>query len=358
MLRVQRVQGVIDLRSDTVTRPTPAMRAVMAAAEVGDDDYGDDPTVLRLQERAAELLNKEAGLFVPSGVMSNLIAALAHCPDDRRVIALTNSHIAWSATSQPRIARLLDLTLVESDNRGLPLPNLLEAALDSINDRQAGLICYENTHNTIGGTALSPSETAWVIAAARERNLPVHLDGARIFNAAVALGLPVSDLTTDADSVTFCVSKGLGAPIGSVLCGSRDFIARANDYRKFLGGTMRQVGIVAAAGLYALDHHIDRLADDHANARWLADRLAEIPGLRVTPRHPETNLVFVEHEFADGETFYNALNDAGIAMNLLNDRIRLVTHLDVTREDLAQAVEIIAGVSRQLSANSRQPAKT
>jgi len=331
------------------------MREAMVAAEVGDDDYGDDPTVIRLQERAADMLGKEAGLFVPSGVMSNLIAALTHCADDQRVIAMTNSHIAWSATSNPRIARLLNLTLIASDDRGLPVPEELHATLDQADAAPVGLICFENTHNTVGGTALSPTETAGLLGMAQERGLPAHLDGARLFNAAVELGLPASALTEGVDSVTFCISKGLGAPIGSVLCGSREFIARANDHRKFLGGTMRQVGIVAAAGLYALDHNIERLAEDHANARWLADQLADIPGLRVTPRRPDTNLIFVIHDTADSATFYDALHAAGIAMNQLDDRIRLVTHMDVTRHDLERVVPIFAGVSRALSAVSRQP---
>jgi threonine aldolase len=326
----------------------------MATAEVGDDDYRDDPTVLRLQERAAELLGKEAGLFVPSGVMSNLIAALTHCPDAHRVVALTNSHISWSATSQPRIARLLNLTLIESDERGLPVPAALNEALDATDRDPVGLICFENTHNTVGGAALSPAETAGLIAVAHEHNIPIHLDGARLFNAVVALDVPASVLTEGVDSATFCISKGLGAPIGSVLCGSRDFIERAHDYRKFLGGTMRQVGIVAAAGLYALEHNIDRLAEDHANARWLADQLADIPGLRVTPRYPDTNLIFLEHETIDATTFFDALDNAGIAMNELDGRIRLVTHMDITRDDLIKAVDIIANVSQELSAVSRE----
>jgi threonine aldolase len=331
---------VIDLRSDTVTKPSAAMRAVMAAAEVGDDDYHDDPTVNRLEERAAELLGKEAGLFVPSGLMSNLVAALAHCPEDRRVVALANSHLVWSLNELPRIGRLVRLATVPDAGRGLPRLDVLGAELDAAGTEPVGLVCFENTHNQAGGTALAPAETAGLIAAARNRGIPVHLDGARVFNAAVALGLPASVLAEGADSVTFCVSKGLGAPVGSVLCGRADFIERARDYRKYLGGTMRQAGIVAAAGLFALDHGIDRLAEDHANARWLAEQLARIPGLRVIPAEIETNILFVEHETIDAPALFDALTQHGVATNNIDGRIRLVTHLDVDRAALARAVEI------------------
>jgi threonine aldolase len=331
---------VIDLRSDTVTQPSVAMRAVMAAAVVGDDDYHDDPTVNRLEERAAEFLGKEAGLFVPSGVMSNLIAALTHCPEDRRVVALANSHIAWSLTEQPRIGGLVRLTTVPSDERGLPLPDALQAALDETDAAPVGLLCYENTHNQAGGTALAPAETAGLIAAARERGVPVHLDGARLFNAAVALGLPARALVDETDSATFCVSKGLGAPIGSIICGRAAFIERARDYRKYLGGTMRQVGIVAAAGLYALETGIERLAEDHANAHWFAAQLAQIPGLRVIPERIETNILFIKHADIPALELAAMLLERGIATNEMEGMIRLVTHLDVDRAQLEEAVEI------------------
>jgi threonine aldolase len=339
---------VIDLRSDTVTRPTAEMRAAMAAAQVGDDDYREDPTVIRLEERAAELLGKEGGLFVPSGVMSNLIAALTHCPDDQRVVALDNSHIAWSLSGNPRIARLTQLITVPSEARGLPSLDALQAAFATHGAVPVGLLCYENTHNLAGGTALAPGEMDEMITVARRRGIPIHLDGARLFNAAVALDLPASALAAEADSVTFCVSKGLGAPVGSVLCGDGDFIAQARDYRKYLGGAMRQAGIVAAAGLLALETMIDRLAEDHANARWLAERLAQIPGLTILPEHIETNIIFVELTDLDPAAFRQELLTRGVAVTELGGRIRLVTHLDVNRPMLARAVEIIAEVvSRQ-----------
>jgi threonine aldolase len=337
----------IDLRSDTVTKPSAAMRAAMAAAEVGDDDYRDDPTVIRLEECAAALLGKEAGLFVPSGVMSNLVAALTHCPADRRVVALANSHIAWSLTEHARIARLVRLSTVPSDARGLPVLDRLRAELDNPS-APVGLLCYENTHNLAGGTALAPAETAGLIAAARDRRIPIHLDGARLFNAAVALGLPASVLAAEADSATFCVSKGLAAPIGSILCGNAEFVERARDTRKYLGGTTRQIGIVAAAGLFALETGIERLAVDNANARWLAERLAAIPELVVTPEPVETNILFVEPVDGDASVLAEALLARGVATNVTDGRIRLVTHRDVDRPQLARAAEIVAEVvSRQ-----------
>jgi threonine aldolase len=335
---------VIDLRSDTVTQPSAAMRAAMAAAAVGDDDYGDDPTVNELEARAAALLGKEAGLFVPSGVMSNLVAVLTHCPGDRRVLALADSHVAWSLTEQARIGSLVRLTTLPEEGRGLPNLDLVNATLDADDGGKVGLLCFENTHNQAGGTALAPDETAGLIAAARQRGIPVHLDGARLFNAAVALGLPACALAEGADSATFCVSKGLGAPIGSILCGTAEFIARARDYRKYLGGTMRQVGIVAAAGLLALERNIERLAEDHANARWLAAELARIPGLLVTPERIETNILFVEHTKIPAPLLFEELRTRGVATNEIGGRIRLVTHLDIDRPALARAVEIFEAI--------------
>jgi threonine aldolase len=341
---------VIDLRSDTVTRPSPAMRAAMAAAAVGDDDYGDDPTVNRLEERSAALLGKEAGLFVPSGVMSNLIAALSHCPPERRVLALDDSHIAWSLTGQARIASLVELTTIADERRGLPNQKQLAEALEDTTKPPVGLVCFENSHNQAGGTALAPAETTVLIEAAVARTIPLHLDGARLFNAAVALGLPVSALCEGADSVTFCVSKGLGAPVGSVLCGRADFIGNARGYRKYLGGTMRQTGVLAAAGLFALEHNIQRLVEDHANAVWLATSLRQIPRLEVIPEQIETNLVFVSHPEHSAESLFRELSARGVATNALGNRVRLVTHLDVDRPALANVVDIFAGVIEQLDA--------
>ena len=329
-----------------MTQPSVAMRKAMASAPVGDDDYHDDPTVNLLEERAAQIVGKEAGLFVPSGVMGNLIAALTHCPADHRIIAGEGSHISWSLSGQQRIAGMVVLTSLPCNSRGIPEHEALRTELKSTSAAKVGMICYENTHNLAGGTALAPNETSAIVQMARENGISVHLDGARIFNASVALNTPASELSKEADSVNFCLSKGLGAPIGSMLCGSSTFIDRARTYRKFLGGTMRQVGIVAAAGLFALDHGIERLAIDHANARWIAAQLQQIPDLRITPNHIETNIVFMSHNAIQAGALYDEFTRIGLATNQINNRIRLVTHCDVTRSDLAHAVELIAEVSR------------
>lgn len=336
---------MIDLRSDTVTRPSVAMRKAMSSAQVGDDDYHDDPTVNLLEEHAAKVVGKEAALFVPSGIMGNLIAALTHCPAHHRVIAGEGSHISWSLSGHPRIADMVLLTFLRCNSRGVPEHEALRAELQLTNAARIGMVCYENTHNLAGGTALAPHETYAVLEVARENGISIHLDAARLFNASVALNISASELAKDADSVTFCLSKGLGAPIGSMLCGSSTFIERARNYRKFLGGTMRQVGIVAAAGLFALDHNVSRLANDHANAQWVADQLRQIPNLQVTPTRIETNIVFISHKSLQVSLFFDALTRVGVATNQIYDRIRVVTHCDLTKSDLSRAVELIAEVS-------------
>lgn len=336
---------MIDLRSDTVTRPSVAMRKAMASAKVGDDDYHDDPTVNLLEERAAEVVGKEAALFVPSGVMGNLIAALTHCPANHRVIAGEGSHISWSLSGNQRIAGMVQLTSLRCNSRGVPEQEALRAELQVSHAARIGMVCYENTHNLAGGTALAPHETSALLEMARQNGISIHLDGARIFNASVALNISASVLAKDADSVNFCLSKGLGAPVGSMLCGSTTFIERARNYRKFLGGTMRQVGIMAAAGLFALDHEVNRLDIDHANAQWVADQLRQIPNLQVTPTHIETNIVFFSHKSKQASLLFDQLTRIGVATNQIYDRIRVVTHCDLTKSDLSRAVELIAEVS-------------
>lgn len=336
---------MIDLRSDTVTRPSVAMRKAMASAKVGDDDYHDDPTVNLLEERAAEVVGKEAALFVPSGVMGNLLAALTHCPAHYRVIAGEGSHISWSLSGNQRIAGMVQLTSLRCNSRGVPEQEALRAELQVSHAARIGMVCYENTHNLAGGTALARHETSAVLEMARENGISIHLDGARLFNASVALNISAIELTKEADSVNFCLSKGLGAPIGSMLCGSTTFIEHARNYRKFLGGTMRQVGIVAAAGLFALDHEVNRLDIDHANAQWIADQLRQIPNLQVTPTHIETNIVFFSHKSKQASLLFDELTRIGVATNQIYDRIRVVTHCDLTKSDLLRAVELIAEVS-------------
>lgn len=322
------------------------MREAMAAAAVGDDGFREDPTVTRLEERAAELLGKEAALYLSSGTQSNLVAALTFTEPGERLVTLKNSHIAWTLTFDQRIGCLTDPVFLPDAGRGLADPVQLRETLDAPG-APIRLLTLENSFNQAGGTALQPEETAPHVALARERSLAIHLDGARIFNAAVALGKPAAELAAVADSVTFCLSKGLSAPIGSVLCGSAEFIRRARLHRQYLGGGMRQAGIVAAAGLVALDTMIDRLADDHANARRLAAGFAEIPGIAL-PYPVETNLVFIDVA-GTGMTAHEVverLAPAGVRLgDFYNETLlRAVTHAEITRDDCDLAVAALAEV--------------
>ena len=329
----------IDLRSDTVTKPTPAMRQAMAQAEVGDDVYGEDPTINRLQEVAANMLGKEAGLFVTSGTMGNLAAILAHCNRGDEVILGNKAHTflfeaggvsALGGVHSCQIPNQADGTLLLED---------IEAAIrpDDPHDPITRLITLENTQNRCGGVALSAGYTRSVGELAHQHGLAVHLDGARLFNAAVSLGVAAKELTEPVDSVTICLSKGLCAPVGSVLCGSRDFIRRAHRLRKQLGGGMRQAGILAAAGIVALETMVDRLAEDHARARRLAGCLAEIPGLILDPGTPQTNMVFagLAHDVQfTADQVAQRLNGHGVKVGVVSARrFRLVTHYWI--DDLA-----------------------
>ncbi|MFS8570984.1 MAG: low-specificity L-threonine aldolase [Thermaerobacter sp.] len=339
----------IDLRSDTVTTPTPAMRRAMAEAEVGDDVYGEDPTVRRLEERAAQLMGKEAALLFPSGTMANQAAILTHTQRGQEVLAEARSHVYGSeaggmavlAGCQPRLFYAPD---------GVPRPEDIEALLrpDDEHYPPTSLLCLENTHNMAGGTVIPVDRMQALAAAARRHGLAVHLDGARIFNAAVALGVDARDLAAPADSVMFSLSKGLGAPIGSMLCGSGEFIARARRWRKLLGGGMRQAGVIAAAGLVALDEMIHRLADDHANARRLAEGLADLPPLQVDLDLVQTNIVMCDvSAVAPAPEFSRRLAEAGVlALDVDRRRVRFVTHKDVNRDDIDRALAVIAGLVR------------
>lgn len=284
----------IDLRSDTVSWPTPAMRAAMASAEVGDDVWGDDPTVNRLQAMAADRMGKEAALFVPSGTMANLAAALAHCGRGDELILGDQSHtFRYEAGGVAVLGGIHPHPLPNQPDGTIRLDDV-EAAVrpDNPHFPASRAVFLENTHNMCGGRAIPPRYFAAVRALADQHCLLVHLDGARVFNAAAALGCPVTDLTCHVDSVSFCLSKGLCAPVGSLLCGSADFIYRARRARKVLGGGMRQAGILAAAGIVALEQMVDRLVEDHANAKRLAKGLALIPGVEIEPDAVETNLIF------------------------------------------------------------------
>jgi threonine aldolase len=285
---------LVDLRSDTVTKPTPEMRQAMANAEVGDDVFGDDPTVNRLQEVAADVMGKEAGLFVPSGTMGNLAAILAHCQrGDEVIIGNKNHSFVFEAGGLSALGGVNSYQVPNQPDGSLRLDDV-EAAIrpDDAHFPVSRLVCLENTHNRCGGTVQTVAYTQQVAALAHSHQLRVHLDGARIFNAAVALHVQASALADSADSVTFCLSKGLCAPVGSVLCGTGDFIHSAHRARKMLGGGMRQAGVLAAAGLVALARMVSRLEEDHARARRLAEGLANMRGLQLDPGTPATNMVF------------------------------------------------------------------
>ncbi|HTX90236.1 MAG TPA: low-specificity L-threonine aldolase [Anaerolineales bacterium] len=321
----------VDLRSDTVTRPTPAMREAMAKAPVGDDVYGEDPTINRLQEMAARLLGKEAGLFVASGTMGNLVGVLSHCQRGDEVIVGKKNHVfLHEAGGISVLGGVHSSQLTNLPDGSLDLDDVVNAIrFDDPHEPVTRLVCLENTHNACGGTVQSPETIRKISDFAHSRNLSVHLDGARLFNAVAALGCKPIDLTGSVDSVTFCLSKGLCAPVGSVLCGSKAFIARALRWRKMLGGGMRQAGILAAAGIVALETMTARLGEDHARAKKLADGLSTVPGL-VLSGAPETNMVFLslapEVPFAT-EEFIEKLAACGVLIGSTGERsYRLVTH--------------------------------
>jgi threonine aldolase len=322
----------IDLRSDTVTVPTPAMREAMYSAEVGDDVYGEDPTVNRLQELAAEKTGKEAGLFVTSGTMGNLASVLAHCDRGDEVILGNYAHtFLFEAGGISALGGVHSHQVLNQTDGTLALDDILNAIRsDDAHFPVTRLICLENTHNRCGGISLSVEYTRQVGDLAWSHGLRVHLDGARLFNAAVAQGVNAADLAAPVDSVTFCLSKGLCAPVGSVLCGSAEFIHRAHRIRKQLGGGMRQAGVLAAAGIVALETMIDRLVEDHAHARSLASKLQALPGMILDPGSPYTNMVFVslaEDVPLDGRSFAARLVEHGVKVGVVGARrFRLVTH--------------------------------
>ena len=330
---------IIDLRSDTVTLPSPEMRQAMANAELGDDVFGEDPTVNRLQEMAAEMLGKEAALLVTSGTQGNLAAMLTHCRRGDEVILGELSHsVIFEVGGASALGGLIMKTVRNDPHGGLNLGDV-RAAIRPPNDHFArtGLICVENTHNLCGGMVLNEEDLSAIRDLSDRRGLPVHMDGARVFNAAVALGLPVARLAAYADSVTFCLSKGLGCPIGSVLCGRKDFVAEARRYRKMLGGGMRQAGVIAAAGVYALEKMVDRLDEDHENAREAANGLAQLAGIALAPP-PQTNLVYFSVDGWKLPEFARRLEQAGVLCFDEGGRIRWVTHYGIDRADVQEAV--------------------
>jgi threonine aldolase len=337
---------VVELRSDTFTRPTPAMRQAMAAAEVGDDVWGEDPTARLLQDRAAELLGKEAALFVASGTMANQIALLLHCRPGDEVIVGRGAHTrlyesgagaAWAGVQFAEIGAA-DGTFDAGDLEPAILP------LDR-NLPRTRLVALENTHNRGGGRIWPREQTAAVVQRARAAGLALHLDGARIWNAAAASGVTERELCAPFDTVSACFSKGLGAPVGSVIAGPRDAIERALRFRKMLGGGMRQVGVLCAAALHALEHHRARLADDHANARRLAQGLSRIDGIRLDPARVETNIVIFDVDAAgaiSAAELARRLADRGVRIAPIAPyRLRAVTHLDVAADGIDGAIEAV-----------------
>ena len=342
----------IDLRSDTVTQPTPEMRAAMANAKVGDDVYDEDPTINRLQELAAEKMGKPAGLFVASGTMGNLIAVLTHCQRGDEVIVGKKNHVfVHEAGGISALGGIHSNQLINQLDGSLLLEDVAAAIRpDDLHEPVTRLLCLENTHNGCGGVYQTPTYMRQAAEFAHARGLSVHLDGARIFNAAVAQGVPANQLTEPVDSVTFCLSKGLCAPVGSVLCGSQPFIARARRLRKMLGGGMRQAGILAAAGIVALEHMVDRLGEDHARAKKLADGLRNVPGLKLDPEIPATNMVFLSllpHIHSTTDELIEKLKQQGVLIGATGERqYRLVTHYWIDDAGVEKTIDAFRNVLR------------
>jgi len=332
---------MIDLRSDTVTRPSDEMRQAAAAAEVGDDVHRDDPTVDELERRAADLVGTEAALYVPSGTMGNQVAVRVHTDRGQEIVLERESHIyKWELGGVAQLSSLQART-IDAGERACPTPAAVEAAYveEDVHRPGTGLVALENTHNSRGGVAIPPEDVAAAAEAAHDMGVPVHLDGARVFNAAVHLDVDVARFTDPVDSVQFCLSKGLGAPVGSILAGDEDFVERARRVRKLFGGGMRQAGIIAAPGLLALEN-VDRLEEDHENAAILADGLAGIEGLEVPS--PDTNIVIVNTEGTGmtAEEFVEACAAEDVHGIVFDEYVvRFTTHLDVDRADVETAVE-------------------
>jgi threonine aldolase len=346
---------VIDLRSDTVTRPTPGMRAAMNAAEVGDDVFGDDPTVNRLQERVADLLGKEAALFVPSGTMSNQICVRVHTQPGDEMLCESTCHIYLYEAGGAAIHSGVTSRTLEGDY-GILDVSQLDGKIRPNNEHyvRTRLVCLENTHNRGGGRVYPLEKIQAISGWARDHGLAMHLDGARLWNAIVASGISAADWATPFDSVSVCFSKGLGAPVGSALVGTREFVAKARRIRKVFGGGMRQAGILAAAAIYALDHHLQRLSDDHKNARILAQAVVDTPGLRLDPPEVETNLVWVEvdPEVTTARDVVLALKERGILVHAAGPHtFRACTHLDASTAQVERAAAALRDVVPRVAAS-------
>ncbi len=339
----------IDLRSDTVTRPTPAMREAMYQAEVGDDVYGEDPTVNRLETMAAEMLGKEAALLVCSGTMGNLVALLSHCGRGDEIILGDRSHtFLFEQGGMAALGGVTPYPVVNQDDGRLQIRDIEDAIRpDNPHFPRTRLVCLENTHNMCNGSPLPVGYVTEVAQFVHNRGLDVHLDGARVFNAATALGVDVKEIVRDIDSVMFCLSKGLCAPVGSMVCGSADFIAKARRARKVVGGGMRQAGIIAAAGVVALEQMTDRLVEDHARAKRLAEGLAGLPGIEVAP--VTTNILYfqvMEGASKSPKQIDSDLAERGVLVNSRGGgRFRAVTHHGIGDEDIERTIEVMMGVA-------------
>ncbi|HQU71594.1 MAG TPA: GntG family PLP-dependent aldolase [Calditrichia bacterium] len=347
----------VDLRSDTISRPTADMRQAMAAAVVGDDVFGEDPTINALQERIAELTGKEAALFVTSGTQGNQVSLNAHTRPGQEVICNSDCHIFNYESGAAAMLSGVQLNALPGTNGVITLEQI-RLNLRPADDHypQTGLICLENTHNRAGGTIYPLEEIRRISAWAREQGISLHLDGARLWNASVATGISIAEYAAYFDSVSLCFSKGLGAPVGSVVAGPRDFIARCHFYRKAYGGGIRQGGILAAAALYALDHHVARLAEDHARAKRLAAGLAAIPGLRVDLNTVQTNILIfeVEESVCGAAEMVGRLGEEGIlCFDFGPQRIRMVFYLEIGDEDVDYTLEKTALVMARLKGGKR-----
>jgi threonine aldolase len=346
----------IELRSDTFTLPTPAMRRAMAEAEVGDDQYGEDPTVNRLEKRAAEVVGKESAVFVASGMLGNLCGVLSQTERGDEVIVGDLAHIYQNEMGASFVLGSLQPRVIPNRN-GLPALEDIQAAMRPQGMfPRTSLVCLENTHNNCGGSVITAEETRAVAEVAHDRGLRIHLDGARIFNAAAALGVETSELCAPVDTVQFCFSKGLAAPVGSILCGPGETIAKARRVRKLLGGAMRQAGVIAAAALVALDEMRGRLSEDHRNAKALAEGLAGIQGIRIEAERVVTNIVSfeIDPQWMDAGAFAKTCAARGLRISRYlgnSPRLRAVTHHDVDQSDIEQALVIV----REIMATARTP---
>lgn len=341
----------IDLRSDTVTHPSPSMRQAIFDAPLGDDVLGDDPTVKALEAKAAARLDKEAAIFVASGTMANLVSLLVHCGRGDEAIVGSMSHILQIEQAGAAALGSIQLRSVKNDEKGHIDMAELKASIrpPGMYQPRTAMVALENTHNAMNGSALPAAYVSEIAKVAHEAGAALHVDGARIFNAAIALETTAANLTRDADSVSFCLSKGLACPIGSMIVGSQEFIDQARRTRRLVGGGMRQIGIIAAAGIVALDEMVDRLADDHANARLLAEGLASIDGITATPDLVQTNILFFTlADGIDAAVFRERAKERGVLFSGGPVRWRMVTHYGIEREDIEHAVEQLREVAKSL----------